>query len=370
MSGSLVNRTVPASESPKPHGTDVVAPTILETLRMKPKDKLVGRTFDMKAAYKQLALSESSLWAAFVAVFNPVERKPEIYQLLAAPFGATRSVFSFLRVAGSIWFVGAAALSILWTCFFDDYVAIAPAGLEANTLQAVTMLFKLLGWAIAEDGSKASAFSETMSALGICFDFSQSLGVVLFSNTEKRVWLILASSFWTKEMTVLEAQRLRGRMQFADGQLFGRVGSLCMRALTKHAFEDGAGRMSDQCAHALKRFSESLRTSAPRMIKAESSRTWYVFTDACFEPKSSLPFCGIGGALIDSDGNLEPDWSQLGLIGSQELPTHRFFRMFFFQHGIAFWSRSIAVKLWLNIGFPISLADYISYFGMVSSWVF
>ena len=37
-------------------------------------------------------------------------------------------------------------------------------------------------------------------------------------------------------MTLLEAQKLRGRMQFMNGQLFGRLGALCMREVTNHAF--------------------------------------------------------------------------------------------------------------------------------------
>ena len=32
-------------------------------------------------------------------------------------------------------------------------------------------------------------------------------------------------------MSLLESQRLRGRMQFADGQLFGRIGHLWLRAV-------------------------------------------------------------------------------------------------------------------------------------------
>eukprot|EP00438_Fugacium_kawagutii_P023433 Skav223482 [mRNA] locus=scaffold643:15800:17638:+ [translate_table: standard] len=316
MSGSGINQTVQASESPKPHGTDVVAAMILEVLRRKPTTKVLGRTFDMKAAYKQLAIADSSLWASFVAIFNPIIRKPEVYQLLAAPFGATRSVYSFLRTAGSIWFIGVAALSIVWSCFFDDYVTLCAGGLESNTESTVLMLFKLLGWVIAEDGSKACDFASTMSALGICIDFSKSLdGLVLFTNTEKRVCELVSTiqQFLCKgSMSVLESQRLRGRirMQLADGQLFGRVGSLCMRALTKHAFDDGAGKMSEQCVRALDRFANNLRIAAPRIIRTEAAETWYIFTDACFEPKDGCPFSGIGGVLVNPQGRVVSFFSE------------------------------------------------------------
>ena len=81
---------------------------------------------------------------AFVVVFNPASRKPEAFQLLSAPFGATRSVYSFLRIIHSVWFIGTVALHIPWSHFFDDFVVVCQESLATNTGQAVEMLFKLL----------------------------------------------------------------------------------------------------------------------------------------------------------------------------------------------------------------------------------
>lgn len=307
MSGSAINMTVQSMESPKPHGTDMVAALVLEILKTGSSSQLLGRSFDMKSAYKQLALSEDALWASYVAIFNPVVKKPELYHLLAAPFGATRSVYTFLRVAHSIWFLGVAALSLMWTCFFDDFVTLATSPLAANTSDTVKLLFKLLGWIIAEDGDKAKDFSEHITALGICVNLTSFLeGKVLFTNTEKRVTELVScikSFLESSQLSVHDAQKLRGRMQFADGQLFGRVGSLCMRSITKHAFEQGGGTMDTSCRRALERFSNSLQFSAPRLIQRAASENWYIFTDACFEPGQDT-FCGIGGVLVNGRGEL------------------------------------------------------------------
>ena len=99
LSASNVNQTVQCSESPKPHSVDFVAALKLNMLRQGVGTSIKGRSFDLKSAYKQLAISARSLIFAFVAVYNPGTKKPEIYQLLAAPFGATRSVYSFLRAS-------------------------------------------------------------------------------------------------------------------------------------------------------------------------------------------------------------------------------------------------------------------------------
>ena len=43
----------------------------------------------------------------------------------ALPFGASRSVYSFLRVAHSLWWLGSVALHFIWSSFFDDFVTLA-----------------------------------------------------------------------------------------------------------------------------------------------------------------------------------------------------------------------------------------------------
>ena len=126
LSASNVNQTVQCSESPKPHSVDFVAALMLNMLRQGVGTSIKGRSFDLKSAYKQLAISAQSLIFAFVAVYNPETKKPEVYQLLAAPFGATRSVYSFLRASHALWFTGVKGLRLMWSCFFDDFVVFSP----------------------------------------------------------------------------------------------------------------------------------------------------------------------------------------------------------------------------------------------------
>ena len=85
---------------------------------------MMGRSFELKSAYKQLAIAKQSLSFAFVAVYNPKKAKEELFRLLAAPLRATRR-FSFLRLSNGIWYIGVKALNIIWSCFFDGYVVFA-----------------------------------------------------------------------------------------------------------------------------------------------------------------------------------------------------------------------------------------------------
>ena len=239
LSGSQVNCTVQSFESPKPHTTDVVASILLSLLDCKDKD-FVGRAYDLKSAYRQLGVHEKSLWASYISVFNPKKNKPEIFQLLAVPFGASRAVFSFLRVAHSIWWLGCTALKLVWSNFYDDFITFSSCDCAKNTHETVDLFFKCLGWKYAEEGEKSGEFAKAFGALGIEVDLENfTSGFVEFKNTPKRVCELvdcIDNFIKAESMDLLSSQKLRGRMQFADSQLFGRIGRLCLRAVTDHAY--------------------------------------------------------------------------------------------------------------------------------------
>ena len=104
------------------------------------------------------------------------------------PFGAVRSVHAFLRLARAIWWIGVVGCKILWTSFYDDYTAFSRPALIKCTETTITSLFKLLGWAFAEEGDKCSPFGNLCEALGVAFDLNNSFrGSLFVKNTESRV---------------------------------------------------------------------------------------------------------------------------------------------------------------------------------------
>ena len=142
--------------------------------------------------------------------------------------------------------------------------------LSTNTGQTVEMLFRLLGWKFAEDGDKATLFSSSFSALGVEVNLSSAaIGSIEFANTEKRrAELVETISLILKKgtPTVVESQKLRGRMQFMDGQLFGRLGRLCMRAITDHSFIKKYVKLDRTTRESLERFLIFLEHAKPRQL--------------------------------------------------------------------------------------------------------
>ena len=172
----------------------------------------LGKTFDLKAAYKQLCVSPQQWNFSAVVVFNIETQAPSIFYQVTLPFGATSAVLHFNRVARLLWRIGTKLFHILWCNFYDDYPCVCPAQLQRSVQAAVTLLFKVLGFEFAEE--KDRPFAELFSALGMTFDVGRIPGGTSYvMNKAERVksvttwvrlikpWLISSggrSSSWNK----------------------------------------------------------------------------------------------------------------------------------------------------------------------------
>ena len=61
--------------------------------------ELLGKTYDLRKAYRQIGISESQLHAAWIAVWCPKESTRKAFAMKSMPFGATASVQAFLRLS-------------------------------------------------------------------------------------------------------------------------------------------------------------------------------------------------------------------------------------------------------------------------------
>ena len=73
------------------------------TLRASPRwgrdFKLLGRTLDLEAAYKQAAPKPDQLWARFIVVYNPELGAPSFFSTSALMFGSIASVYALNRLS-------------------------------------------------------------------------------------------------------------------------------------------------------------------------------------------------------------------------------------------------------------------------------
>jgi hypothetical protein len=301
---SGVNTCVTSVESPVLHTIDVACALIALWFNScderEPNPELVARTFDLTSAYRQVALNKEGRRFACIRVYDPKGKCSKFFRSLVLPFGAIRSVHTFLRLARAIWWIGSVGCKLMWTSFYDDFISLSKPAMAGYTETTISTLFKLLGWAFAEDGDKCLPYASICEALGVMFDLKGSrAGSILVCNTKNRVTELcgdIQEVLDSKTLSAKQAQRLRGRMQFAESQMFGRTGKRCMKVLG--AFAEGyKHKLGTKDLFFLGLFKQLLLENVPRELRALNQGNIAVFTDACYERDDQLWPCGLGGVI-------------------------------------------------------------------------
>ena len=215
---------------------------------------------------------------------------------------------SFLRLARAIWWLGVVGCKLPWSSFFDGYIVFSPPALSKSSELAAVTLLKILGWLFAEEGTKCKPFDVTCEALGVVFDlFESGKYMCKVSNTASRIEEVSAEIRRVLEagsISQLEAQKLRGRMQFAESQIFGRTGKRCIGCLCGFSCRRRS-RISNSDALFLKLFASLLKSDVPREISLQHESSVVMITDACYDREARDLICGLGGVLVDKVQNLK-----------------------------------------------------------------
>ena len=217
------------------------------------------------------------------------------------------SALIFERVAHSLWAILVSIFGIFIPNYFEDFVAISTSREAQSVTAAVSATFKVLGWLFAEEGDKAPPFSSVVTALGVMINVSAlHKGLVTIDNTASRKAEIGATLKQILERGVLhrhDALRLRGRLQFMSGQIFGRIAKRVLAIVTGHAYGEHGPTLTADARKALLLFGQLISMDVPKEISINTSATWYVFTDACYEPQSKAGAAGVGALLVDQCGH-------------------------------------------------------------------
>jgi hypothetical protein len=218
FSESQINDAVTLQNRVTVDGADTVAAMCAEKMRSLQaagkSSRLVGRSFDLTFAYRQLAVSDKSWRWSRVAVYNPHTKKTECFIQYCLPFGARASVTAFIRTARMLQFL-ALQIGVVVSCYFDDFIVISVPELSEATEKAFAALLELVGFEYDREGPKADSMSDEVTALGVIFDLTGSkLGLVRVRNTEKRIEEVTAKISETiagKTLTAGAAATLKGR---------------------------------------------------------------------------------------------------------------------------------------------------------------
>ena len=205
---------------------------------------------------------------AYFSIYNCELDEVQIYRLKTLPFGATHSVYNFLRLARMLYTIMVRGLFLMTTNFYDDFILASPPQLQESTARGMELVFLLTGWLYAKEGKKATVFDSICKALGVQFNFDRSKDFLMhIENTEarkKEICDLIGAALESGRLGKAESLILRGKLGFADSFIH------TLKKLSEHAY----GRTSGRC--------------------------WHIFTDAAYE--QSIQTGGLGGVLFDDRG--------------------------------------------------------------------
>ena len=306
---SLANLTTSSRESIAPHGVDsILAGLILRIMLPRKRGQssnLKLRTIDLRKAYKQLPLSEDALLDAHICVHNPHTGLPEIFQTRVLPFGARPAVQGFCRTSAALWWLGTTLFRLHWTIFFDDFTLVGEAA-ECVHLDFVQAgFFQLLGWETSKE--KDSGFSSLAKALGVEICLGEShLGLLSVQNTEARKRELantIAGILLAGGATAKEFECLRGRLLFAEGQIFGRGANQSFKLVSSACRSAGFIKLSPGLISALTFLRDRIVCGPPRKVRACARQCYHLYTDASLDSD-----CGGLGAILYSSSSLCLRW--------------------------------------------------------------
>ena len=304
---SFVNASVTQTESTTVHTIDHVASMTACLLRESSKKgrkmELVAKTWDLAHAYKQVPLSDAAFASdSCLAVYNPVTDEPEVFQQRVLPFGSVASVTAFLRISHALWMIGTKLLKLLWSAYFDDFLSINESALGRHTDLIITSPFSILGWKLSQD--KLLPYDSTCKVLGVQFDFKMSgSGLTLVTNTNDRVGELCESIDHILKKGVLkrnDGEKLRGRLIFATGQLFGRRARNLVRMLSLH-IQGNSAALSSVTVKTLEKLRALISNNLPRKIMGPLSSHIHVYVDASFDENG---YSGLGGVAYHECGKV------------------------------------------------------------------
>ena len=330
-----LNHSVGLTDKFQLHSIDQMASMISHSFSVLGGGKhprIVGRTYDLRSAYKQYPISEKDREVLRIAVNRPGYEKPSFFGVNALPYGAVGSVAGFLRISHSLWFIGAAGLGLCWTALYDDFSVLSREELLHSTANACELLFRLLGIDYADSGKKAVPFSRSFKMLGLVVNTEQApQGSVTITHTEERKAELLSSLKAVLDAGTLspkDAERLRGRMVFFEGYTFGRVANAAVKNLGRLSISRTSDNvLVEDLRVALSYLIGRVGSAEPVKIERSLVTTWLVFTDgACVADDK---FGGLGGILISPLGSCVfffsaqvPLWLMDKMLERSQNPIH------------------------------------------------
>ena len=255
---------------------------------------LVGRVADLKNAYKQIASSPTDGCFNIIAVWDPKAGKTKFFRAVAMMFGQTAAVYAFIRVSRALSALGARLFSLLLVEFFDDFTQVESSETGESAKNTLEGMLNLLGWEVATTEAKCKPAEVKFNSLGVEIDYAESVDrKVTIRPKEGRIKKILEEVMEILsegQMDFKQALSVKGKLQFAEGQLYHRVTAVVCRLLSRWAATGGRRPLTPEMREALTQVQPALLMAGPRaIVSLKDERPVVILIDgACEEEGTSI----------------------------------------------------------------------------------
>ena len=294
----------------------------------------LGRTLDLTAACKQLAVNPSQGFVRVMVAYDPVKSRPAFFIFNALRFGATGSVYSFNRVAKSLWHIMVSLGGVWATQYYDDYPSVELRNLADNSRLFMESILDALGWRFASEGKKAKPPLPSFKVLGVVMDMSHSsVGKLVVSNKPERIDDLVRTMGEILDKGYLSgsaAASLHGQLNFAQGQYYGctlKPGIVFLQKVLRNGWHSEYRQelatvvcyitllvpswrriLYGKIQHFALRLSIKISPSAAPATKSNTptspntapASVVLAFTDGAYEPNSEGAQCSSGLVVVDS----------------------------------------------------------------------
>ena len=301
MSVSGINSTVGLPEKLQVDTIDEVAAMVKRCMQLHGGAcRLVGRTYDLKRAYRQLGVCEEHYRFSWIAVWSTDHQEVKLFRMKGLPFGGTASVAAFLRMSKALKELGIMGASLAWSSFFDDFVCISRPEDMCSADMVVHFLFRSTGWVLSEDPEKDVGFQQCFAALGVEFDLSSA-------KRKAELRTMVERHLAEDSLSADDSERLRSRLMLAESQIFGRSSKLALRAIGSPSVKGATCAPLDaDVKFGLQWMLQRLVESPPREIRAADGGTLLLFVDGACEPSlkaEETMVTSVGAVLVDEMGH-------------------------------------------------------------------
>ena len=260
---------------------------------------MVGRTIDLRRAFKQLAPAPAMAPLMVVALWHPGVQAVRYYLLRALPFGARNAVYTFGATARVIEHILVELFWLITAQYVDDYPQVEYEQLAEGGADTMAEVLELLGWDIKKQDGATPKFGKAFTLLGVTMDLAEvQYGTVRVANKPERAKKIcqeVERLVAQGRASLQDIEALRGALNFARAQCFGRCGAAALHFLST-ACRAGGIQVVGIAAEVLRFWPRFFEVAKPRTLRFQDLRPpVLIFTDGSEEEGR----VGVGGVIMD-----------------------------------------------------------------------